>query len=231
MKNRMYDGTKTWNPFKGCNYDCVYCLPSFQRQAKRQMHTCAKCYNYEPHAHPERLKRIPSAEIVFVSGNGDISFARPEYVKEIISSIRAHNKRNPDKTYYFQSKNPFNLEQYLAEFPENVILVTTFETNRDNGYEKISKAPKPSVRFRDFAALDWPRKVVTIEPVMDFDESIFSEWIKEIKPEYVWFGFNSRPKQVQLPEPSMEKAQTFINGLANSGIEIRGKELRGLIVP
>jgi hypothetical protein len=33
-----------------------------------------------------------------------------------------------------------------------------------------------------------------------------------------------------LPEPSLEKAQKFINTLASSGIEVRGKELRGLTI-
>jgi len=31
----MYPDTKTWNPFVGCNYDCVYCEKSFKRQFKR----------------------------------------------------------------------------------------------------------------------------------------------------------------------------------------------------
>jgi len=230
MKTRMYAGTKTWNPYKGCRFDCIYCKPSFQNQAKRQKQLCDKCYRYEPHEHPERLHKIPNAEIIFVAGNGDISFANPKFIFKIIDSIKEHNKRNPDKTYYFQSKNPSCLKQYLGDFPENVILVTTLETNRDSGYQLVSKAPKPSARYKDFARLDWQRKVVTIEPVMDFDEPIFLEWIKEINPEYIWFGFNSRPKQVQLPEPSMEKAQSFINSLSASGIEVRGKELRGLTI-
>ena len=34
--SNMYAEAKTWNPFKGCAFDCVYCVPSFQRQAKRQ---------------------------------------------------------------------------------------------------------------------------------------------------------------------------------------------------
>jgi hypothetical protein len=41
-KSNMYADAKTWNPFKGCRFDCTYCVPSFQRQAKRQMHLCSK---------------------------------------------------------------------------------------------------------------------------------------------------------------------------------------------
>ena len=86
-KSRMYTGVKTWNPFKGCSFDCSYCKPSFQLQAKRQKHNCIKCYTYVPHQHPERLNRIPSAETIFVCGNGDISFSGKSYTREIIESI------------------------------------------------------------------------------------------------------------------------------------------------
>lgn len=78
----MYEDTKTWNPFKGCKFDCIYCKKSFQLQAKRQKNRCMKCYNYEPHFHPERLNKIPKADLVFACGNGDISFCkkRPENI-------------------------------------------------------------------------------------------------------------------------------------------------------
>lgn len=75
---RMYAAVKTWNPFRGCEFDCSYCGPSFQRQAKRQKQNCMQCYEDAPHEHPDRLMKIPGADIVFVCGNADISFARPE---------------------------------------------------------------------------------------------------------------------------------------------------------
>ena len=35
-KNNMYElSVKSWNPFVGCEHDCVYCRSSFQRQLKR----------------------------------------------------------------------------------------------------------------------------------------------------------------------------------------------------
>ena len=51
-RSNMYAEAKTWNPFKGCEFDCSYCVPSFQLQAKRQMHRCDACYRYIPHCHP-----------------------------------------------------------------------------------------------------------------------------------------------------------------------------------
>ena len=227
-QSRMYDQAKTWNPFKGCEFACTYCVPSFQRQAKRQKNLCSQCYAYEPHCHPERLEKIPSAQIVFVCGNGDISFCDPEFTKRIIAAIRKHNEPCRDKTYYLQSKQPEYFDQFLADLPSNVVLVTTLETNRDEGYGKVSKAPPPSERYRQFRRLRYPRKAVTIEPVMAFDLDIFTRRIRALNPEYIYLGFNSRPNQVELPEPTPEELQAFIRELTKARIEIRGKDLRGI---
>ena len=96
----------------------------------------------------------------------------------------------------------------------------------------ISKAPNPILRFQAFHELDYPRKVVTIEPVLDFDINEFSYWIAMLQEqgtlEYVWFGFDS--KNCGLPEPSEEKAQAFVDGLKALGIEVRGKSVRDVKV-
>ena len=184
-KTNMYPEAKTWSPFKGCGFDCTYCEASFKRQAKRQQQLCQECYAYEPHCHEERLAKIPSAQIIFVCGNADISFCPRSFTRKIIERIKTHNVRCPHKTHYFQSKKPAYFTPILAEFPDNVILLTTLETNRDKGYRKISKAPRPSVRYQQFKALDYPRKVVTIEPVMDFDLHEFGDWIRSVRPAHV----------------------------------------------
>lgn len=224
----MYDKTKTWNPFKGCLFDCVYCRPSFQLQAKRQKNNCTDCYNYVPHYHPERLNKIPSASTIFVCGNSDLSFCRTTYMLEIIEAIKKHNKRRPGKTYFFQSKRPKYFAPFLSDLPANAIVLTTLETNRDRDYPKISKAPVPTVRYQQLRSLDYPRKVVTIEPVLDFDLDVFLDWIKSINPEYVWLGYNSRPKQVQMPEPDEEKMIRFIIELKKNNIPIKAKDLRNV---
>ncbi|HBC89258.1 MAG TPA: hypothetical protein DCZ94_20145 [Lentisphaeria bacterium] len=229
--SNMYADAKTWNPFKGCKFDCTYCIPSFQLQAKRQMHTCSNCYSYTPHFHPERLSKIPSAKTVFVCGNADISFATAGQIRQIIGAINGYNRKRPssDKTFFMQSKQPSCLEPFLKLLPTNVILLTTLETNRDAGYNQVSKAPVPSERYRQFLALEYPRKVVTIEPVMDFDVDVFSQWILKINPEYVWLGFDS--KNCGLPEPSEAKMKDFTAILSNAGIPVKGKTLRGMDLP
>ena len=224
----MYESAQTWNPFKGCRFGCTYCEPSFKRQAKRQKHNCPECYEFTPHKHPERLPKIPNAEIVFVAGNGDISFCDLAFVRQIIAAIKKKNLKRPDQVYYFQTKRPEYLARFTGEFPPNVILVTTLETNRDEGYGTVSKAPPPSMRYAQFKRLDWPRKVVTVEPAMDFDVEEFAEWLISLKPEYVWLGYNSRPRSVSLPEPTKEKVMALVGRLKQAGIRVRGKELRGL---
>jgi hypothetical protein len=162
----MYPEEKTRNAPSGCEFNCTYCVPSFQRQSKRQKNRCADCYTYTSHCHEDRLDKIPSAKIIFVCGNGDISFCPPDFTRQMVERIVEHNKRAPHKTYYLQSKEPAYFEPFLSELPDNVILLTTLETNRDAGYEAISKAPPPSVRYQQFKALDYPRKGVTIEPLL-----------------------------------------------------------------
>jgi len=207
-------------------------VPSFQRQLKRVARhiDCEDCYNYIPHYHPERLNRIPSAPTVFVNGTGDIAFCNPDFVRKEFTSIDNHKPRMK-KIYYFQSKNPACFNQYLDWFQENeekVILLTTLETNRDEGYRKISKAPLPSKRFNDFLDLDYDRKVVTIEPAMAFDLYEFLDWMYQLDSqgtlEYVWFGYDS--KNCGLPEPTTYIAQEFVNLLQEARIKVQGKTLR-----
>ncbi|MBA7643337.1 hypothetical protein ES703_51061 [subsurface metagenome] len=252
LKKGMYPDTHTWNPFVGCEFDCVYCGPSFKRQLKRvggnpqvtqgSRHPntlggkggCTLCSIYAPHYHVERLSNnsIPRSSIVFVFGTGDIHFCDPDFVRKTLAILI--KRSNPRQQYYFQSKNPECLKQYIGEYPENSILLTTIETNRDAGYDRISRAPKPSKRFKDFLELDYPRKVLTVEPIMDFDLAEFSNWIVEFNEQgsllYVWLGFNSKSAQVSIPEPSEDKVIQLIDQLSQQGVQVKGKELRGISI-
>jgi hypothetical protein len=233
--SNMYADTQTWNPFVGCAFDCTYCVPSFQAQKKRQKNDCDDCYTYKPHQHRDRLGKIPAnVGTIFVCGAADMKFCKPDFMRKILDDIKAANEKQQGKakqTFYMQSKQPECFELYLDQLPDNVVLVTTLETNRDAGYDKVSKAPPPSKRFKQFLALDYPRKVVTIEPVMDFDTEPFAGWITRIKPERVWLGYNSREASVMLPEPPHKKLMEFASLLVEHGIEVWGKDWRGLDMP
>jgi len=201
----MYEKTKTWNPFKGCRFDCIYCEGSFKRQAKRQKHNCIKCYNYEPHMHDERLNKIPKADLVFACGNGDIAFASDTETKVILSVMEKH----PKQTFLLQSKAPYCFDGY--RIPSNVIVGTTIETNRDTKH--ISKAPTTERRFRALRNLDCCRKAVTIEPILDFDLGTLREWVYEINPEIVWIGYANHINGLNLDEPELNKTKQLITAL------------------
>lgn len=223
-KSNMYElSLKQWNPFVGCGFDCSYCKSSFQRQAKRQKQRCMKCYKYTPHTHPNRLNNyLPPTkkdEFIFTCASGDVSFCPTPFLKKIIKRI----EENPNKTFLIQSKNPKTFQR--AIFPDNVILGMTLETNRDKLYSNVSKAPKPSQRFKDFLKIYHPRKMITIEPVMDFDLDVMLRWIKKIKPQLVWMGYDSK-MGCDLPEPKLEKFNSLHSKLEQLRIKVKLKAVR-----
>lgn len=212
----MYEDTKTWNPFKGCLFDCVYCKPSFQRQAKRQKHNCLKCYQYLPHFHPERLNKIPKADLVFACGNGDISFASDEVLSKIFHVM----KQKKDQTFLLQTKDPLRLDGWWI--PGNVIVGTTLETNRST--KGVSKAPLPRARYESLYKM-WCRKAVTIEPILDFDFDVLINWLSDLDPEVVWVGYANHTKGLDLDEPCLEKTKVLIAELEKF-TDVRLKTLR-----
>jgi hypothetical protein len=225
-KEAKYRTTRSWNPFVGCGFNCIYCKPSFQDLIAwlGRMHGCELCQQYSSHEHPERLKRIPSDRAIFVCEDGDIAFANPNFMGKVFGVMQKDMKK--DRIWFVQSKNPICFSKYLGQLPENTYLLTTLETNRDEGYERISRALKPSVRYRDFLSLKWDRKMVTVEPLLDFDPSIFTKWIESIKPKAVFVGYNSHPEAVSLPEPDKKKAWQLIHDLEKKGIRVLKKEMR-----
>lgn len=156
--------------------------------------------------------------------DGDIAFADPKFMEKVFRAMRDDKKER--RVWFVQSKDPKCLGKYLELLPENTYLLTTLETNRDEGYDNISRAPKPSVRYNDFLGLKWEKKMVTVEPILDFDLPIFSKWIENIKPKAVFIGYNSRPKAVTLPEPEKKKTWQLIHHLESRGIRVLKKEMR-----
>ncbi len=146
--------------------------------------------------------------------------------------IREHNENllerygHVTKIYYFQTKEPHVFKRYKGEWPANTKLVTTIETDLDSYYRTISKAPYPSYRLNEFLTVDYPHKVITIEPIMRFS-SHFANWIKKYHDtgqlDYVWVGRNSRAKQVTLPEPSQQEEDVFKEDLQAYGVEVKEK--------
>lgn len=231
MPNKMYkENRKTINWFVGCKHDCVYCRPSFQRQMMRQKKRCLKCYNYEPHAHLERLlKRPPKTvgdEFVFFPSSGDLAFASPSQMQTAIE----YAKHYPNTTFLMQSKNPECFLKFV--FPPNVILATTIETNqltffdtpsKFTQYSEISKAPFPHRRWEAMRRLLDPYIFVTIEPILDFNLESFVFGLKQLFPQVVYVGYDNH--NCKLPEPPLAKTRLLIKELRKF-TTVRVKTLR-----
>lgn len=220
----------------GCKHQCGYCIDSFQKQMKRQRQRCEKCYTFEPHSHPERLKKLNPEklkklkkglprtygdEFIWINSSGDIAFAEKEMMDQTLEMIQ----KWPDRTFFFQTKNPMCYFDY--NFPDNCLLGITLETNRDEEYKlnKISKAPLPSFRKKIFVLYQHPRKIVVIEPILNFDLDIFVEWNREINPERIYIGYDS--KGCGLPEPDLIKTILLINELSKF-TKVKTKYMKGM---
>jgi len=242
----MFDGAKTWNPFVGCRFKCIYCEKSFQVQMKRRIHDCPECAAYEPHFHIERLTRIPDSKLVFFGAYGDVAFMKPYHVPKSLAAMRTR----PHTTFLSQSKQPrvyveweagrkwdsiphnFNYE-LQNRLPDNLVVGTTLETNYSRfygfggtPYEMISCAPQPYERIFWMQQVHHKRKYVVVEPILDFDKVTLASDIKSIQPEFVYVGScNHNYKELKLPEPPLEKTMQLIEELEKF-TEVRRKTLR-----
>ena len=228
--SRMYrENRKTINWFVGCRHDCVYCKPSFQAQMKRQKHRCPKCYRYEPHTHLERLLKPPpktmDKEFIFFPSSGDPTFAS---MIEWATALE-YARKYTETTFLIQSKDP---SCFIGiNFPENVILATTIETNplsfnikgcKYEYYSDISHAPYPMQRLSDLLKVTHKRKATTIEPILLFGSKLPS-YIKLLNPKFVYVGYDNH--NCKLPEPPLAKTQLLIKELRKF-TTVRVKTLR-----
>ena len=98
------------------------------------------------------------------------------------------------------------------------------ETNRDDIYVGISKAPKPSRRYNDFLKIKHPLKMITIEPVIDFDLETMISWMENINPIMIWLGYDS--KRNRLSEPEIEKVRELQWELSLRGFTVILKKIK-----
>lgn len=227
---------------EGCNFDCIYCIKSFQATLKR-FAKHGEDITFKPHLHLSRLDKKPPRttgnQYVTIGLTGDISFAPESAMRQIIDYCRRWMGRT---TFMLQSKNPAFFLNY--NFPSNVILATTIETNhtvipnhtyKSNmgyPYSAISKAPPPEERLKAMLELmrqDTNLLMVTIEPILSFDHNTLVTWMKGINERgkliAINIGYDSSPEKNKLPEPPLEKTLRLIEDL-KAVTEVRVKLLR-----
>ena len=197
-KGNMYSFvTHTWNTVKGeCYHDCSYCY------MKRWNNLKAARFDEK-----ELKTDLGSGNFIFVGSSNDL-FADGT-IDEWIRETLYHCVKYPDNRYFFQTKNPEGVDLYKDLIPDESIICITLESNHYYG-EIMINAPIPTDRIMYFCDLPF-KKMVTIEPILDFDLDIFVEMIKSCNPVQVNIGADSGGNK--LPEPSWDKVVMLVNRL------------------
>jgi len=149
--------------------------------------------------------------IIFIGSSTDMW--AEEVPHEWIKKILGVCNRFPENKYLFQSKNPQRFLLYPELDSKNIILGTTIETNRD--MSNISKAGSFDARISSMRALlnvhPEASKIITIEPILDFDIDKLVSGIFLACPDWVNIGADS--KGHGLSEPYRIKVDMLIEEL------------------
>lgn len=211
---------ETWNPITGCMYNCVYCWArNYAKRLAAMEVEPYRTHGFKPVFAEWRLKqKFPKGDFIFVSDMGEMwgNWVPKEWITKVLNVLTAKPKTN----FLFLTKNPKRYSEFLGTFTDNMLLGATIETNRPN---KLSGAPSYVERFEAMKNFDWKHKAVVVEPVLDFDPE-FVDWIKEIKPELVYVGYDNYNNK--LPEPQLSKTQMLIDELQKVGIHVEARNLR-----
>ena len=196
QKGNMYGFiTHTWNVIKGkCPHNCEYCYMKIFPQGEIRFDG------------KELKTNLGRNNFIFVGSSCDM-FAQT-IPKEWIIKILDYCKRFPENTYLFQTKNPLRFTELRNELISmNCILGTTIETNRE-GFNYNAPTIKERIEGMKIKGF---RKMITIEPIIDFDVNVLSDLIESVEPEFVNIGADS--KNHNLPEPSAFKIENLIKRL------------------
>jgi len=204
--------TRTWNPLGGeCLHHCSYCWA--RKLAERYGH---KKYTGKPRIYATVLEKgvFKQSDFVFVCDMTDLF---GHWVpKEIIIAILRHIKHSP-ATFLLLTKNP---KRYLEfDIPSNCVCGATIERAVDHELT----GPPESLRLEAMKALKHPRKMISVEPVMDFSPNFIFQLV-DVKPEFVAVGYDNYG--CGLAEPPSWKVKALIDHLEINGIKVYRKTMR-----
>lgn len=207
-RSRMFQvsGTpmRTWNCFIGCLFECSYC--NARKAALTRLKDSPRYRDgFNPHLVEQELgRRFQPGDFVFVAYMGDISFAS----RPVIVDLCARITEQPEVNFLFCSKEPLSYHHWHVDWPPNLYLGATIETNRNYG---LSRAPCPLRRYTAMRSLALPKKFISIEPVCDFDLDTMLSWMTQINPEIIEVGADNYHNN--LPEPPWEKVVRLLDSL------------------
>lgn len=208
--SRMFNlVTETWNPVTGCTHGCTYCWA--RRLAETKLRSTEKYRaGFKPALHERELgRRFKPGGLVFVCDMGDLlcSGVPDEWVRLVLDRVA----RFPRTTFLLLTKNPERYFDFLDLIPPNTVLGATVETDRDDLAAKVSSAPPPSRRLEAMRRLEWPRKLISVEPILDFTDR-FAEALASTNPSLVYVGYDNY--SCKLPEPPLAKTLLLIDNLS-----------------
>ncbi len=214
---------ETWNPIVGCKHHCYSDGCWAARIALRlKENPYVKRYR-DGFDHPklieQELKKVWKPNVVvFVVSMGDMwaAYIKDEWIDQVLKACR----NSPGTIFFFETKNPMRYYDWLELIPENVILSSTIETNRDYN---LSEAPEVKERYLAMKQLQWQSKHVSIEPIVDFDLKVVVRWFRDIEPIIVSVGYDNYG--CGLPEPSLSKTMKLIGELKKF-TKVERKQLR-----
>jgi len=221
-KGNMYSWvTHTHSHLAGaCPHGCSYCY--VQKMCRTDK------YKGEPRLIKSELDiNYGSGKTIFIEHMSDM-FAHG-IKDEWVGRILTHCKLFPGNNYVFQTKDPeraFDWFWKQAVFPKKFIMGTTIETDRlTQGCAPLTSSRSKWIRaFREYGA----RTFITIEPIMDFEVSVLSEWVIRDSPDFINIGADS--KGCSLSEPAKEKILQLIENIKSAGIEIKQKPNLGRLI-
>jgi DNA repair photolyase len=218
-KGNMYPFvTHTWNAVKGeCPHGCSYCY--MKRWGKQP----------ERHLDERELKTdLGSGNFIFVGSSCDM-FHNKFFGEFSWTSYTIRHTCKFDNEYLFQTKDTLSLCNSLRiiKFPQKFIAAVTLETNRI--IPRLSYAPPRWERAEYFTNhyFGKVRRMISIEPIIDFDLTPFVEMIDNCYPEMVSIG--AVTSGWILPEPPKEKILELIAELETFTKVIQKKNLRRLV--
>ena len=219
-KGKMFNlVTQTWNPVSGCLNNCKYCWA--RKLANTKLKKIPRySEGFKPRLNENEFNtKFSNGDFVFVSDMGDLfsEFIPSNWIKKILDHVRLF----PEAYFLLLTKNPSRYHEFILEMPKNVILGATIETNLDHIVEQnaISRAPLPSERYIAMKELQWDKKMLSIEPILDFDVETFSYWIENVFPFLVYIGYDNYNHK--LPEPSLNKTMKLIKKINNDILIIK----------
>jgi hypothetical protein len=162
--------------------------------------------NTMPRFVEEELKtNLGNSKVIFIGSTRDMfgEWIRSENIEQVLDHCRTF-----DNTYVFQSKNPARFLEFAGHFRKRSILGTTIETDRYT--EPITEAPDILSRVEAMKKIAG-KKLVSIEPILQFDLEGLVKAIYEIRPCFVSIGSDS--KRHNLLEPDGKDIRELIKRL------------------